>query len=432
MSQDPYTDPGAASAKSPLSRRLTLGASAVALAAALFGGALSAGLLPDTITPAFAEASGEDATEAAAAAPEPQGVPVSVALVESRDLVPWDTYSGRLEAVEHVAVRARVAGQVQAVHFREGGLVQAGDVLVTLDPAPYAVETARARAEVTSAEARVAFTQREYDRAVQLAATGNIPRSTLDSRLNAHAEAKAALDVAKAALDRARLDQDYTEVRAPVSGRVGKAEVTVGNLVSTGAGAPVLTTLVSVDPIYAAFDADEEGVMEALSALRRAVPTGPLPVERIPVRMTVPGLEDAAAVTGHVQMIDNTVNASSGTVRVRAVFDNPDGLLMPGQFARLSMGRPEAERMLLVSDRAVGTDQDKKYVMVVDPENRADYRAVTLGERADGLRVVTGGLSEGDRVIVNGLQRVRPGALTAPDIVSMDTTTDAAVNLANR
>ena len=204
-------------------------------------------------------------------------------------------------------------------------------------------------------------------------------------------------------------------MRAPVSGRVGKLEVTVGNLVASGPGAPVLTTLVSVDPIYASFNADEEAVARALDSL------GPDPhgqLGRIPVRMET-ATSDGTTHEGALQLIDNVVDASSGTILVRAVFDNPDGLLMPGQFARLRMGRAAAEPALLVSERAVGTDQDKKFVTVVGRDDTAEYREVMLGASVDGLRVVTHGLSAGERVVVNGLQRVRPGTPVAPKLVPM-------------
>lgn len=353
------------------------------------------------------------ATEAA----QPPAVPVSVAAVESRDIVPWQEFSGRLEAVDRVEVRARVSGQVQSVHFREGGLVKRGDLLVTIDPAPFQAELSGAEARVASAQASLAFTKREFERGQQLTGSGNMPVRELDNRSNAYAQAQADLRSAQAALETARLNLGYTRVVAPVSGRVGRAEVTVGNLVSAGAGAPVLTTLVSVSPIYATFDADEQAVARSLAGLRDGSGK-PLQVERIPVRMTTTALGDTP-VDGHVQMIGNTVDARSGTVSVRAEFDNADGALMPGQFARLQLGRAETQTALLISERAVGTDQDKKYVMVVGDDNKASYREVTLGAQVGNLRVVTQGLKAGEKVIVNGLLRVRPGVTVAPETVSM-------------
>ena len=196
---------------------------------------------------------------------------------------------------------------------------------------------------------------------------------------------------------------DLTQVRAPVSGRVGRLEITVGNLVAAGPGAPVLTTLVSVNPIYASFDADERVVLRALKDLTQGIP-----VE----------METAGGTThrGRLQLIDNQVNARSGTVRVRAVFDNRDGSLIPGQFAKLRMGQAKTEPALLISERAVGTDQNKRYVMVVGEDNKAAYREITLGGTANGQRIVTSGLKPGERIIVNGLQRVRPGTLVAPQV----------------
>ncbi len=365
---------------------------------------------------AVIEFSGSQAKAAQAAPAAPPAVPVSVARVESRDLVPWEEFSGRLEAVDRVDLRARVSGQVLSIHFREGGLVNKGDVLVTLDPAPYAAEVARAEAQLASAKARVTFTQRELERAQKLSQSGNIPLREVDNRTNAYREATAAVRAAQAALDTASLNLGYTEVRAPVSGRIGRAEVTAGNLVAAGADAPVLATLVSVSPIYASFDANEAVVMKARAQVRQG--NGPIAVERIPVRMLTQGSDEA--VEGHVQMIDNAVDARSGTIAVRAVFDNAGGLLMPGQFAKLSLGAAETKPTLLISERAVGTDQDKKFVLVVDDQNHANYRPVSLGASVNGLRVVNDGLAAGERIIVNGLQRVRPGATVAPQEVAMN------------
>jgi multidrug efflux system membrane fusion protein len=350
----------------------------------------------------------------------PQATPVSVAVVEPRNVSMWDEFSGRLEAVERVEVRSRVAGAVQEVHFREGALVAEGDLLITIDPAPYAAEVERLEAQVGAAEARLSLTKKDLDRSQQLLHSGSsaISESVLDQRLSAHREAEAALRAAQAALQSARLNLSYTEVRAPVSGRVGKLEITAGNLIAAGPGAPVLTTLVSVDPIYASFNANEEVVMRALKALGAGANAHTL-VERIPVEMTT-ATSNGTTYQGRLQLIDNQVDAKSGTVRVRAVFGNAHGELMPGQFARLRMGQPKSEPALLISERAVGTDQSKKFVLVVDASNQAAYREVTLGASVEGLRVVTSGLQPGERVIVNGLQRIRPGAPVAPQVVAMD------------
>jgi multidrug efflux system membrane fusion protein len=285
--------------------------------------------------------------------------------------------------------------------------VKRGDLLVMIDPAPYAAEVERAQAQVVAAQARLSYAKIERERAQQLWEERFIARTRVDERLNAEQEAEANLRAAQAALQSARLNLGYTGVRAPVSGRVGKLEITVGNLVAAGPGAPVLTTLVSVDPIYASFEADELVVARALKDL----PRGRL--REVPVEMETV-TNGGAQFRGHLQLVDNQVDTRSGTVRVRAVFDNKDGGLIPGQFVKVRMGRARTEQAVLVSERAIGTDQSKRFVLVVGPDDRALYREITLGGTANGQRIVSSGLQPGERIVVNGLQRVRPGALIAP------------------
>jgi multidrug efflux system membrane fusion protein len=388
---------------SNLRRRLLLGAVAIVAVAGVAG----------TVLAVSGKASSDEGTPKA-----PAALPVSVSVVQQRNVALWDEFSGRLEAVERVEVRSRVAGAVQAVHFREGALVKQNDLLVTIDPAPYAAEVARAEAQVVAAQARVLLTKNEMERGQQLSDTRTISVRDLDQRMNAHREAEANVKAAQAALQSAKLNLDYTQVRAPVSGRVGKLEITTGNLVAAGPGAPVLTTLVSVNPIYASFNADEQIVSRALQSLGDNG-HGYDEIDRIPVEMSTV-TSNGTSFKGKMQLIDNQFDARTGTVRVRAVFDNADGRLIPGQFARLRMGQAKSEPALAVSERAIGTDQDKKYVLVVDADNKAIYREVTLGPSVEGLRVVTQGLTSGERIVVNGLQRVRPGAVIEPQLVSMD------------
>jgi multidrug efflux system membrane fusion protein len=338
--------------------------------------------------------------QAEAAAAAPQATPVPVAVVEKSDVTTWDEFSGRLEAVERVDVRSRVAGAVQSIHFTEGALVRRGDLLVTIDPAPYAAEVERAQAQVVAAQARLNYAKSEQQRAKRLWDESAIARRELDERVNGEQEAEANLRAAQAALQSARLNLGYTEVRAPVSGRTGRLEITAGNLVAAGPGAPVLTTLVSVNPIYASFEADEHVVLRLLQGESRTVP-----VEAETV--TYGGRQ----LRGRLQLIDNQVNTRSGTVRVRAVFDNRDGSLIPGQFVKLRMGSARAAPAVLVSERAIGTDQSKRFVIVVGADDKAIWREVTLGGSANGQRIILSGLEAGERIVVNGLQRVRPGAL---------------------
>ncbi|MGO4436664.1 efflux RND transporter periplasmic adaptor subunit [Rhizobium sp. RAF56] len=350
---------------------------------------------------------GEPAAAAAVVA-----VPVTVAIVESRDVKTWQEFSGRLEAIDRVEVRPRVAGAIQSVHFREGALVKQGDLLVTIDPAPYAAAVAQAQAQVGAAEARLDLAKVELDRGHRLSDNRTISQSDLDQRAGAFSEANANLKAAQAALQTAQLNLDYTEVHAPIAGRVGKLEVTVGNLVAAGSASPALTTLVSVNPIYAGFNASEQVVTKALSEIASDDGANP-PVEQIPVEIGTSN-DEGTPIVGRLQLIGNQVDAASGTIGVRAVFDNPGGRLIPGQFVRVRMGEPKAENRLTISERAIGTDQDKKFVLVVGADNKAAYRQIVLGGAADGMRIVESGLNAGDRIIVNGLQRVRPGALVDP------------------
>lgn len=350
----------------------------------------------------------------------PQAIAVSVATVAESQVTAWDEFSGRLEAVQRVDIRSRVAGAVQSVHFREGALVKQGDLLVSIDPAPYAADVERSEAQLAAAQARVSHTTSEHERAKRLWDEQAIAQRELDERVNALREAQANLRAAQAALQSTRLSLGYTQVRAPVAGRVGKLEVTPGNLVAAGPGAQVLTTLVSINPIYASFDADERVIARALKGTQGQGGQSAIhALENIPVQMGTSASTDTP-FKGRLQLVDNQVDVKSGTVRARAVFDNQDGSLMPGQFARLRMGQAQAQTALLVNERAVGTDQDKKYVLVVGADNILAYREVTLGASIDGLRVVSKGLSAGERLVVNGLQRVRPGALVAPEMVPME------------
>lgn len=338
-------------------------------------------------------------------------IPVSIQTVEERHVQLWQEFSGRLEAVDEVDIRSRVSGTILAVHFKEGSLVKAGDLLITIDPAPYAAEVDRASAQVVAAQARMAYSTSEAERAERLWQVKAVAKRELDERVNAQREAEAQLRAAQAALKAAKLNLDYTQVRAPVAGRVGRMEITVGNLVAAGPGAPVLTRLVSVSPIYARFDADETAIAQVLRSRQRT--DGVAGLKNIPVQMSTLTTGDRV-LTGHLQLVDNQVDAASGTVRMRAVFDSPDGLLLPGQFARIRLGSDQPSAAVLISERAVGTDQDKKFVLVVDDEDRTRYREVQLGNSVAGERIVLSGLAAGERVVVSGLQRVRQGSLVAP------------------
>lgn len=377
---------------------------------ALWGAGLATSALIVGATAYLDMPQGANAASPAEAA-APAAIPVTVATIQPRNVATWQEFSGRLEAVDRVEVRPRVAGAVQSVHFREGGLVKAGDLLVTIDPEPYKAALSEAQGLVASAEAKLEYAETELERGRTLLARNTIPQSDLSQRQSNQREALANLQSAKAGLRVAELNLGYTEIRAPIDGRVGKIEVTIGNLVAAGSSSVPLTTLVSSDPIYASFDAGEQLVTRTLAEL--PLDNGQPAIEHVPVDIATlaPGAE---SIKGHLQLIDNQVNAGTGTIRVRAVFDNPGGRMIPGQFVRVRMGEPEPMSRMLVSERALGNDQDKKFVLVVDDANKVTYRPIELGEAVDGMRIVEKGLNPGDRVIVNGLQRVRPGAVVDP------------------
>jgi multidrug efflux system membrane fusion protein len=338
--------------------------------------------------------------------------PVTVAAVVQRSVIEWDDFSGRVEAIEYVEIRPRVAGTIDAVHFREGQLVRKGDPLFTIDPRPYEAELARAEAEKAQAQAALELAQTELERTRRLADEHAVARRELDQRSSAVLEADARLKATEAALMTARLNLQYTAITAPVSGRVSRAEITTGNLVGAGLNTPALTTLVSVSPMYVNFEIDEQ-TFQRYAAHGAA---GNSNVERIPVSIGLSN-EEGYPHKGQLQAFDNRVDTASGTIRVRAVVNNASNMLTPGMYARVRIGGGGTKPALLIDDKAVGTDQDKKYVMVVGDDNKATYRSVVLGPVIDGKRVVRSGLQAGEKIIVNGLQRVRPNDMVAPVVV---------------
>jgi multidrug efflux system membrane fusion protein len=325
---------------------------------------------------------------------------VDVAVVKQQNVTDWQFYSGRLSAVERVDVRPQVSGTLTFVNIHDGQMVKQGDVLFVIDPRPYQAQVDRAKGEVAAARARMAYTQNDWARAQRLLAENAIARRDYDEKNNAALEAVAHLKTAEATLKAAEIDLAYTQVTAPISGRVSRAEVTLGNLVHAGAGAESLTTVMSMDPIYAEFNADEQTYLKYIRSVGR---NGKVPVDL--------GLGDETGYSrrGVIQSVDNALDTSSGTIRVRARFDNADGALLPGLYARLKVGGSEPYPALLMDDAAMGTDQDKRFAYVVGEDDHVVYRQVVLGDLQGNERIVKSGLKEGERVVVSGLQRVRPG-----------------------
>jgi len=355
----------------------------------------------------------EQAATAGAAPPPPA---VSVAKAVEREIADWDEFTGRLDAVETVEVRPRVAGQIERVAFRHGAEVKKGDLLFVIDARPYRAELDRAQAELARAVTQLDLARDLLARAQRLVGEGGVSRQELDERSAAAKQAEAAVAAAKAAVETARLNVEFTEVRAPIAGRTGRAEVTAGNLVA--AGASVLTTIVALDPIHVWFEGDEQVYLK-YRALARAGGLAPGRDGRIAVFVGLSS-ETGHPHEGRVDFVDNRLDPRTGTIRVRAVLPNRDRVFTPGLFARVKLAGSTRYRAVLVNDRAVGTDQNRKFVLVLGEGNKVDYRAVQLGPLADGLRVVREGLKTGETIVVNGLQRVRPGMPVTPTEVPME------------
>jgi RND family efflux transporter MFP subunit len=342
------------------------------------------------------------------APPPPRAPEVTVAAAVAREVADWSEFTGRFEAVNSVEVRPRISGYVQRVAFAEGATVQQGAVLFVIDARPYEAEVARAEADLARARTRETLAGSELERAQRLLTTQAISREEFDARTSGRAESDAGVRSAEAALKTARLNLEWTTVRAPISGRVGRAEVTPGNLVQAGPPASTrLTTIMSVDPIHVYFDTDEQAYLEfvqSLSARGRAA-------TRPGNRQVFVGLanEDGFPHEGTLDFVDNRLDGTAGTIRVRAIVPNHDRLFTPGLFAHVKLAGGARYAATLVDDRAIGTDQDRKFVLVLKADSSVEYRPITLGPTVDGLRVVKTGLKPGERIVINGLQRIRPG-----------------------
>jgi multidrug efflux system membrane fusion protein len=353
---------------------------------------------------ALAGCSKPHAQPAAPAAP-----PVSVAAALEQEVVETVDFPGRIEAVESVEVRARVNGYLQAVRFRPGAQVRKGDLLFVIDPRPFEAELARAEATLANTRAQLELARTELARQEQLLAERATSRREYDDAAARLRQFDAQIRANQASVESARLSLAYTRITAPVDGRVGKAEITVGNLVQGEVpNSPILTTVVSMNPVYAAFEADEASYLRFVSSRKNlSVAIGLASEQGFPHR-------------GRIDFVDNRVDPQSGTVRMRALLDNKDGRFTPGLFARVRLGDMHSPRKaVLVADRAIGTDQSKRFVLVVNGENKAEYREVRVGRVIEGLRVIESGLQAGEVIVVNGLQRVRPGAPVTPQPAQM-------------
>jgi RND family efflux transporter MFP subunit len=346
---------------------------------------------------------------AAIAAPAPE---VAVASVIGRNVVDTDEFSGRFRAVDRVEVRPRVSGYIASSQFVEGREVKRGDVLFVIDPRPYQAELKRAKAELARAREQLALARSQRERAKRLLEQNAISREEAESLESASVQSDANVQAAQAALDVAALNLQWTEVTAPISGVVGRQEVTPGNLVS--AGQSLLTTLVSVDPIYVEFDGDEAAYLKYVNPALSAKPSE----VQTPVLIGLSN-EQGYPHSGVIAFANNELDGETGTIRFRGRLANPDRRFRPGMFARVKMLSAKRYDADLIDDAAVGTDQDLRFVYVLGAANKLEYRKVTLGPMVDGLRVVKEGLQAGESIVVDGLPRVHPGLTVNPKRTTM-------------
>jgi len=355
---------------------------------------------------------GCDRGEAQSAPPPPPEV--SVAQVVEQKVSRWDSFNGRFDAVESVQLRPRVSGYIDKVNYREGDEVKKGQVLFTIDDRTYRATLEQAQAALNNARSQAALARSEAARTDKLIGTNLVSREAWEQRRSAASQAQANVQSAQAAVDMAQLNLSFTRVTAPIDGRASRALITTGNLVSAGDSASVLTTLVSLDKIFVYFDVDEATYLQYQAMARQGQQRGALPVE---VGLTG---ERGYPHRGTVDFLDNQLTASTGTIRMRATLDNAQRQFTPGLFARVRLPGSADFTALLVDDKAVLTDQDRKYVYVIDGEGKAQRRDIQVGDLANGLRIVQSGLKPGDNVIVNGLQKVfMPGMPVKAQPVAM-------------
>lgn len=343
----------------------------------------------------------------------PQAPQVVVSQPVQKTVREWDEYTGRFAAVDLVEIRARVSGYLNSIHFKDGAIVYKDDLLFVIDPRPYQAAVDAAKAGVGQARAQLLLAQRELDRAQDLRRSQAVSQAILDERSAQLQGAQAGLLLAEAGLRTAELDLEFTQVKASVTGRVSRHQVSVGNLVSGGqANSTLLTTIVSLDPIHFYFDADQSAYLRYVRLSQSGTRASSREVSN-PVELALPD-EEGFRHTGRMDFVENQLDFSTGTIRGRAVFDNGQMAFTPGMFGRIRLvGRGDYPALLL-PDSAIGTDQSRRFVMVVDQENTAQYRPVRIGPIIDGLRVVREGIQPTDKVITAGLQRVRPSAKVTP------------------
>ncbi len=373
--------------------------------------ALSVGMLTAML---LVSACGEEPGQANAILPPPPSVLVSQPLV--REIEDWDTYTGRFGAIDEVEVRSRVSGYLQSIDFADGQIVDKGQLLFVIDQRPFLIAVERASANVKEAEATLSLAETELARARQLLNRGNISQSVYDTRIQERIAAEAAIAVSKAELDSANLDLTYTQIETPIQGRISRQLVSEGNLIKSDD--TLLTTVLSTSPIYFYFEANEADLLR----YTRLDAAGQRPSSRDapnPVQLQLLD-EEGYPHSGQMDFVENRVDSASGTITARAIFDNPDGLFLPGLFGRLRLLGSAPYQAILVPESAIGTDQSYKFVYVMGEDNIPLYKRVELGEQRGDLRVILEGLQPDDTIIIEGLLRVRPGAPVTPQEGEID------------
>lgn len=339
----------------------------------------------------------------------PQAMPVKVSSVETKPVRLWSEFSGRLSAIDQVELRPQISGTIQEILFDDGQVVTKGDVLLVIDPRPYAATVAEAEADFNAAGHTLRLAKKQRIRAERLVKKGHVSKSVLDERISDHTVAVSRVNSARAKLAQAEIDLDHAYVKAPISGRLSRAEITVGNLVEAGPNAPVLTSIVATDGIYADFDVDERAYLRYAHELAKNGGKA----SNLPVELMIDAGE-LRTYRGHIHSFDNQIDPSTGTIRARAIFANDDGSLLPGMFAEVRLGGSKVEELVLLNPGDIGTDQDRKFVYLIGEDGKVAYREVSLGATFEGKRVITRGLETGDQVILGGLMKVRPGLPVTP------------------
>ncbi len=334
----------------------------------------------------------------------PQAIPVSVEVMKSEKIQIWSEYSAHLEAVAFAEIRPQVSGIITEVRFQDGQMVKLGEVIYVIDPRPYKAILDHAQADLATTKNNLTLATKEYNRAKELITTKAISQRVLDTRDNVARTAQDSLRGALARTEQAKINVDYAYIKAPISGKISRAEIKVGNLVQSGANAPLLTTIVATNEIYADFDVDEKTYLAIL---------GDSP-EKIPVELSIGS--EAQKYNGTIDSFDNRIDPISGTIRARALFKNKQSNLLPGMFATIKMGQSKVTDVITIPEASLGTDQDRKFVYVVGKDSVVAYRSVEIGMTTNGRRIIKSGLNAGDMVIVEGLIKIRPGVIAAPQI----------------